>query len=77
MGELRTSLLYERLEAPLAPLDRLPRGLWLWSLVHSQGWLAPRLAGIERLRSTLLDGRATANADWPPQPLAERGKSVV
>ena len=50
---MRTSLLYERLEAPLAPLERLPRGLWLWSLVHSQGRLVPRLAGIEGLRSAL------------------------
>ncbi|MCM2252175.1 MAG: VWA domain-containing protein [Ramlibacter sp.] len=64
------SLLYERLEAPLAPLDRLPRGLWLWSLVHSQGRLASRLPGIARLRETLLEGRATPNDDWPPQALA-------
>src|SRR5512140_662011 len=72
MAALPPSLLYERLEAPLAPLDRLPRGLWLWSLVHSQGALVPRLAGIERLRSALLDGRATADANWPPPPLGER-----
>jgi uncharacterized protein with von Willebrand factor type A (vWA) domain len=65
-----TSLWYERLEAPLAPLDRLPRGLWLWSLVHSQGRLAPRLAGIERWREALLEGRTAADAGWPPQPLA-------
>ena len=69
---MRTSLLYERLEAPLAPLERLPRGLWLWSLVHSQGRLVPRLAGIEGLRSALLEGHATANAQWPAPPLAER-----
>lgn len=67
---MNTSLLYERLEAPLAPLDRLPRGLWLWSLVHSQGRIEPRLAGIERLRAALLEGRADVNAGWPPQPLA-------
>lgn len=67
-----TSLLYERLEAPLAPLDRLPRGLWLWSLVHSQGRLAPRLAGIDRWREALLEGRTAAAAGWPPQPLAQR-----
>lgn len=65
-----TSLWYERLEAPLAPLDRLPRGLWLWSLVHSQGRLAPRLAGIERWRDALLEGRTAADAGWLPQPLA-------
>jgi len=77
VGQLQTSLLYERLEAPLAPLDRLPRGLWLWSLVHSQGRLAPRLAGIERLRTALLDGCATADAGWPPRPLAERVAAVL
>ncbi len=66
------SLLYERLEAPLAPLTRLPRGLWLWSLVHSQGRLVPRLAGIERWRAALLEGRTAANAAWPPQPLAQQ-----
>ena len=71
------SLLFERLEAPLAPLDRLPRGLWLWSLVHSQGTLAPRLAGIEQWRSALLDGQAAVDADWPPQPLADRVADVL
>jgi len=73
----RASLLYERLEAPLAPLDRLPRGLWLWSLVHSQGGLASRLAGIERLRAALLEGRAAADAGWPPPPLAARAAAVL
>jgi len=73
----RASLLYERLEAPLAPLDRLPRGLWLWSLVHSQGRLAPRLAGIERLRAALLEGRAAADAGWPPAPLAAQTAAVL
>jgi uncharacterized protein with von Willebrand factor type A (vWA) domain len=65
-----TSLLYERLEAPLLPLQCLPRGLWLWSLVHSQGRLVGRLAGIESLRTALVEGRADGNAHWPPQPLA-------
>ncbi|MDF2466545.1 MAG: von Willebrand factor type (vWA) protein [Ramlibacter sp.] len=69
---MRTSLLYERLEAPLTPLERLPRGLWLWSLVHSQGRLVPRLAGIESLRSALLEGDAAASAQWQPAPLAEQ-----
>jgi uncharacterized protein with von Willebrand factor type A (vWA) domain len=68
------SLLYERLEAPLAPLARLPRGLWLWSLIHSQGWLESRLVGVEHLRESLLRGEAVA-AGWPPAPLDE--KSVV
>ena len=72
-----TSLLYQRLEAPLAPLDRLPRGLWLWSLVHSQGRLVPRLAGIERWRTALLEGRAAADAGWPPGPLPQRVAEVL
>jgi uncharacterized protein with von Willebrand factor type A (vWA) domain len=71
------SLLYERLEAPLSPLDRLPRGLWLWSLVHSQGRLVARLAGMERLRSALLEGHADADAGWPPPPLARRVAEVM
>ena len=37
------ALLCERQEAELAALDQLPRNLWLWSLVHSQGALRPRL----------------------------------
>jgi uncharacterized protein with von Willebrand factor type A (vWA) domain len=66
------SLLYQHLEAPLAPLARLPRGLWLWSAVHSQGDLAPRLAGMERLRDALISGRADHDAGWPPEPLGRR-----
>jgi len=60
------SLLTERLEAPLAPLDRLPRGLWLGTLIHSRGTLVPRLAEVERLRSGLLAGGAPrGSASWP------------
>jgi uncharacterized protein with von Willebrand factor type A (vWA) domain len=66
------SLLFQHLEAPLAPLERLPRGLWLWGAVHSQGSLAPRLAGMERLRDALLDGRTDSDAGWPPQPMGAR-----
>ncbi len=73
---MHTSLLYERLEAPLAPLGRLPRGLWLWSLVHSQGRLQRRLTGIEQLRESLLAGRCAANGDWPPAPLGGRVAAV-
>lgn len=69
---MQTSLLYEHLEAPLAPLERLPRGLWLWSLIHSQGRLVPRLAGIEDLRAALVEGRTNAERQWPPGPLAEQ-----
>ena len=73
---MTASLLFERLEAPLQPLTRLPRGLWLWSLIHSQGWLEPRLAGIERLRDALLGGEAAA-AGWPPAPLDARVAAVL
>ncbi len=71
------SLLYERLEAPLAPLERLPRGLWLWSLVHSQGRLVPRLAGLERWCAALLAGRTAPDAGWPPPPLAREVAQVM
>jgi uncharacterized protein with von Willebrand factor type A (vWA) domain len=65
------SLLTERLEAPLAPLDRLPRGLWLGTLTHSQGTLVPRLEALERLRAALLAGRGPdRQAAWPEAALA-------
>ncbi len=68
-----TPLLFERLEAPLAGLDRLPRGLWLWSLVHSHGALVPRLRGIEALRDALHAGRIAPDAaGWPTPALAAR-----
>ncbi|HZY05363.1 MAG TPA: VWA domain-containing protein [Anaeromyxobacteraceae bacterium] len=66
-----SSLLTERLEAPLAPLDRLPRGLWLGTLVHSLGALVPRLGSVERLREALLAGRGPGlDAPWPGPALA-------
>ncbi|HET8542553.1 MAG TPA: VWA domain-containing protein [Anaeromyxobacter sp.] len=65
------SLLTERLEAPLAPLERLPRGLWLGTLAHSHGPLVPRLEAVERLRAALLAGRPPdPGAPWPRPPLA-------
>ncbi len=65
------SLLTERLEAPLAPLERLPRGLWLGTLAHSHGPLVPRLEAVERLREALLAGRAPdPAAAWPRPPIA-------
>ena len=65
------SMLTERLEAPLAPLERLPRGLWLGALVHSHGPLVPRLESVERLREALLAGRGPdPAAAWPHPPLA-------
>ncbi len=65
------SILTERLEAPLAPLDRLPRGLWLGTLTHSHGRLVPRLEAVERLRRALVAGRSPeAGAPWPRPSLA-------
>jgi uncharacterized protein with von Willebrand factor type A (vWA) domain len=59
-------VLTEALEAPLAPLDRLPRGLWLGTLAHSHGRLVPRLAEVERLLGELRAGRGPSeDGPWP------------
>lgn len=58
-------------ERALAGLDRLPRGLRLWSLVHSRGRLQPRLAGVEALLAGLCAGRVSAGPDWPDPALAD------
>ncbi|MFL5273622.1 MAG: VWA domain-containing protein [Anaeromyxobacteraceae bacterium] len=67
------SLLVERLEEPLAPLERLPRGLWLGTLAHSHGQLVPRLAAVEQLRAALLGGSAPDEAAAWPRPSLARG----
>jgi uncharacterized protein with von Willebrand factor type A (vWA) domain len=65
-------MLLERLEEPLAPIDRLPRGLWLGTLAHSHGVLVPRLERIEQLRAGLLDGRSPGREGaWPGGDLEE------
>lgn len=66
-------LLFQQLEAPLAPLDRLPRSLWLGGLTHSQGQLASRLADLECWRDALLAGTLPApqTLAWPPPPIAQ------
>ncbi len=64
--------LFDGLEAPLAPLDRLPRGLWLGGLTHSQGQAAPRLGALEHWRTALLRGEVPSGGDvvhWPPPAL--------
>jgi uncharacterized protein with von Willebrand factor type A (vWA) domain len=64
-------ILTEALEAPLAPLDRIPRGLWLGTLAHSHGALVPRLAEVERLLAGLRAGRGPdGSAPWPTRRLA-------
>lgn len=64
------SVLFSAREAPLSALDRLPRGLWLWSLVHSQGPLEARLVGVEAMLAALVAGRGTEASPWPDHGLA-------
>jgi uncharacterized protein with von Willebrand factor type A (vWA) domain len=65
---LPQSLLFAAAEAPLAPLTRLARGLWLGGLTHSQGGIEPRLAGLERAGLALLAGRLPEAEEWPWAP---------
>ncbi len=66
-----SSMLFAAREGVLAPLDRLPRGLWLWSLIHSRGALEPRLAGVDALLADLAAGRPANDPSWPDPTLAE------
>lgn len=69
-------LLFEQREAQLAALDRLPRSLWLGSMINSQGSLEPRLGALQALREALLAGAhfapgpEPASAHWPDAGLA-------
>jgi len=72
VGEIRP-LLFEQREARLAPLERLPRSLWLGSMINSQGSLEPRLQALAGLRAALLAGVHRAGwpgAHWPDAALA-------
>jgi uncharacterized protein with von Willebrand factor type A (vWA) domain len=73
------SLLFGQREARLAALDSLPRGLWLGSLVNSQGALEPRLAALARLRAALLAGGVDdpAGAGWPDADLAAGLRAIL
>jgi uncharacterized protein with von Willebrand factor type A (vWA) domain len=66
------ALLFGLREARLAPLDDLPRSLWLGSLINSVGSLEPRLLAVRDLRDALLAGNAPdhASACWPDAMLA-------
>jgi uncharacterized protein with von Willebrand factor type A (vWA) domain len=65
-------LLFEQREAQLAALDRLPRSLWLGSMINSQGSLAPRLRALQSMREALLAGSTPEAGDthWPNATLA-------
>lgn len=67
---LPSPVMFESLEMPLAPLERLARRLWLGGLTHSQGLLEPRLAGLEQWRDALLAGRLPGETamPWPDAP---------
>jgi uncharacterized protein with von Willebrand factor type A (vWA) domain len=60
-------VMFETLETPLAPLERLARRLWLGGLTNSQGQLESRLAGLEQWRDALLAGRLPGDGAvlWP------------
>jgi uncharacterized protein with von Willebrand factor type A (vWA) domain len=72
-------LLFQRREARLAALERLPRGLWLGSLTNSQGSLEPRLQGVQSLRESLRAGRmpAPATMNWPDPLLARASHATL
>ncbi len=55
----------DALDAPLAALDELPRGLWLGGLINSLGRTAPRLDALLALRGELLAGRLPTHCAWP------------
>lgn len=63
----------QAIEKALAPLDRLPRALWLQSLVNSRGALVPRLADLVRTRDGFLAGTAPAGGaeEWPLPPATQ------
>jgi len=67
------ALLFEQREAQLAALERLPRGLWLGSMINSQGSLNARLDALDQLHAALLAGCAPvpAGLPWPHCSLAE------
>lgn len=79
MTDATASQLFEALEAPLSPLDRLPRALWLGGATHAHGALEARLQALEQWRAALLQGQlpelatggaAVGAAAWPPAALA-------
>ena len=69
--------LFEALEGPLAPLERLPRALWLGGMTHSGGELAGRLAALAAWREALLaGGLPRSSAAWPEAELQQAVREV-
>ncbi|GAB4435981.1 MAG: hypothetical protein OHK0026_00710 [Rhodocyclaceae bacterium] len=54
----------DALEAPLAPLEALPRSLWLQGIVNSAGRLHTRLAWLAELRGGLTAGMLPPVERW-------------
>ncbi|HHW64560.1 MAG TPA: VWA domain-containing protein, partial [Rhodocyclaceae bacterium] len=69
--------LFEAQESQLAPLDRLPRSLWLGGMTHAGGELVSRLAALETWRGALLGGVLPDPLPaWPSPALRERLREV-
>lgn len=64
MNALPGGFVPHALEAPLAPLDALPRTLWLGGIVNSVGRLPVRLAWLAELRTALQAGQLQRRR-WP------------
>lgn len=71
----------ERLEAPLAGLDRLPAALRGWGMIHSIGDLPRRLDGIDGWRAALAHGDGAGfergAARWLPREIATAAWDAV
>lgn len=61
----------DALDAPLKPLDTLPRGLWLPGIINGVGGLVGRIHALSALREQLLAGAlpSTQHWGWPAGPL--------
>lgn len=66
-----TPRLFEAQEAPLLPLDQLPRSLWLGGMTHSGGELVSRLAALEAWRGALIGGALPDPLPAWPAPMLQ------